>query len=102
MFSLDLDHITKRSEAEAGLLPFIPEFGVRQFILKNLDRKQDQKFEWKLNLHAIYKNYASINESLFPITEFLNLSASYSVPNHPMYPKKIAKKLRYIFPNQNL
>lgn len=66
MFSLDLDHITKRSEAEAGLLPFIPEFGVRQFILKNLDRKQDQKFEWKLNLHAIYKNYASINESLFP------------------------------------
>ncbi|HQX43199.1 MAG TPA: alpha/beta fold hydrolase [Saprospiraceae bacterium] len=66
MFSLNLDKLTKRSEAEEGLIPFIPDFGVRQFILKNLDRKHDQKFVWKLNLEAIYQNYKNINESLSP------------------------------------
>jgi pimeloyl-ACP methyl ester carboxylesterase len=64
MLSLNLTQIHSRKDADAFLTKDIQEKGMRQFILKNLERKQDGSFKWKVNLQSIYKNYLSINEGI--------------------------------------
>lgn len=71
MFALDLDDLKSRNEADLLLQHYIPEFAVRQFILKNLDRQEDQTFKWKLNLESIYNNYDKINNAV-PITHVID------------------------------
>jgi pimeloyl-ACP methyl ester carboxylesterase len=39
----------------------IPDFTMRQFLLKNLDRNGDGSFSWKMNLQGLWKNYSNIN-----------------------------------------
>lgn len=51
--SLNLERYKKREEADEALSGMIMNFPVRQFLLKNLVRKKDGKFKWKLNLEAI-------------------------------------------------
>jgi len=61
--SLNLDTLKTRQEADDQMAYRIPEFGVRQFILKNLSR-EGEKFVWKLNLDVIEKNADKIGEAL--------------------------------------
>lgn len=61
LFALDLEHLESRRQADEFLKARIPEFGVRQFLLKNLSiNKETQKYEWKMNLPVIYKAYTHI------------------------------------------
>ncbi len=60
LLSLDLTKITSRKEADELLQPKIKEFGVRQFLLKNLTRQKAGGFKWKMNLPIIYQNYEHI------------------------------------------
>jgi esterase len=53
LFELDLNRITDRKEVESVLEKAIPEFLVRKFILKNLYRKKDGNFEWKINIKVL-------------------------------------------------
>ncbi len=66
MFSVPLDRIEKRSDAEAILSNLIPDLATRQFILKNLDRMPDNQYKWKCNLHAIRDSYEQICASAEP------------------------------------
>lgn len=56
MLAINLDQIKSRDEAEKILTDRIPEKGVRLFLLKNLYRKDDLSFGWRLNLKSIYEN----------------------------------------------
>lgn len=60
LLSLDLPNLNDRKEAEALLEQRIPEYGVRQFLLKNLTRDANGGFAWKMNLPSIYNHYADI------------------------------------------
>ncbi len=60
LLSLDLDKIKNRKEADEFLKGQIEDFGVRQFLLKNLTRNKEGGYEWKMNLPIIHKNYQSI------------------------------------------
>lgn len=60
LHSLDLNKIENRKDAETQLEEKIPQFGVRQFLLKNLNRKKEGGYAWKMNLDAIHKNYENI------------------------------------------
>jgi len=64
MTTIDLTKIEKRSDGDDLLKTKIPDFGVRQFILKNLDRDGENGFRWKCNLEAIMKNYEKISAEL--------------------------------------
>lgn len=55
--AIDLSTIRYRSDAEKVMLDRIPEFGVRQFLLKSLHRNSDGTYSWKFNLDALYNNY---------------------------------------------
>lgn len=72
MKSLDLGGIKTRQEADRRLADFVEIPGVRQFLLKNLERlpadqvtDADQIFHWRLNLpviEACYQNLAAAPE----------------------------------------
>ncbi len=56
MFDLPLEEIKSRGQANKAMEDSLPDFGVRQFILKNLDR-EDGKYVWKPNLEILYRDY---------------------------------------------
>lgn len=67
MKSLDLKAITTRQEADTQLAEFVDIPGVRQFLLKNLERipagqltDPDQIFRWRLNLPVIEACYQKL------------------------------------------
>ena len=51
--SVDLLNLNNRKDADDQMSLVITNMGVRQFILKNLERRKDGSFGWKLNLSAI-------------------------------------------------
>ncbi len=52
LLSINLSTLASRGEADKQLSEYIPELGVRQFLLKNLGRGPNG-FEWKVNLPVI-------------------------------------------------
>lgn len=60
---LDLSAIQSRNEADEHLSEHIPEFGVRQFLLKNLNRKDDGTFEWRFNLIGIAEKIEEVGKA---------------------------------------
>jgi esterase len=62
--AIPIDSITTRNEADAALAEFVPEQDVRQFLLKNLQRKPEGGFGWKINLPVIDQNLNKIGLDL--------------------------------------
>lgn len=58
--TINLEQITNRKEADAFLETKIEDFGVRQFLLKNLSRNKEGQYQWKMNLPVIHKFYSEI------------------------------------------
>ncbi len=56
MRSIDLNRIKNRRQAEEQLETMIPEKRIRLFILKNLHRNEQNRFEWRLNIDGIETN----------------------------------------------
>lgn len=61
--AIDLDNLSSRKAAEDQLAEHISEKGIRQFLLKNLTRKEN-KFAWKINLPVITQKIEQIGEGL--------------------------------------
>jgi len=72
LFSLNLDKIVNRKTADSLLEEKIADFGVRQFLLKNLTRKKEGGFKWKMNLPVIYQNYDQILSTITSADAFDN------------------------------
>lgn len=62
--SVDLANLENRRDADDQMSRVISNIGVRQFILKNLDRNKDGSFAWKLNLSAIEKAIEKVGEGI--------------------------------------
>ncbi len=60
LMDLDLSQLKTRAEADRFLSTKIPQAAIRQFLLKNLKRNQNNQFEWKINLPALYANVDQI------------------------------------------
>lgn len=64
MLALPLGKLTSRKDADALLEENVPEFDVRQFLLKNLQRTADGGFSWKVNLPVIQAQLGNIGVDL--------------------------------------
>lgn len=51
--AVDLAALENRNQADAALARHIPQPSVRQFLLKNLYRRDDNSFAWRINLPAL-------------------------------------------------
>ncbi|MEC7755949.1 alpha/beta fold hydrolase [Roseivirga sp. UBA1976] len=62
-YSVPLKNLSSRNEADELLKEQIPDFGTRQFLLKNLARSKEG-FSWKMNLDIIAKNIEEVGKGL--------------------------------------
>nr|MDQ3393725.1 alpha/beta fold hydrolase [Bacteroidota bacterium] len=62
--ALKLEEVASRQDADQQLKEFIPEVGVRQFLLKNLERKKEGGYAWKINLAVIEKYIVNVGEPM--------------------------------------
>lgn len=64
LHDIDLNTLTSRNEADQLLSRQVPEPDVRQFLLKNLARNSESKFEWRVNIHAIDEHIEEIGAGM--------------------------------------
>lgn len=65
LFRLDINNPEKsRKDLDTELAEGIPNFSVRQFLLKSLERKEDGSYQWKFNLQALHTHYSLISGEL--------------------------------------
>lgn len=65
LLSIVPGQLSGRKEADEILSRYVPEAGVRQFLLKNLERTGDT-FRWKLNLEEINRQIENVGMSTYP------------------------------------
>ncbi|OJJ23726.1 alpha/beta hydrolase [marine bacterium AO1-C] len=68
--SLDLNQINSRKDADVQLANYVEEVGVRQFLLKNLYRNDEKRFDWRINLQVIGDNLDNMSVGLPDNFEF--------------------------------
>ena len=66
LFSVDLEKLQSRKEADEVLEAKVDDFAVRQFLLKNLSRTKEGGYRWKMNLPVLHKYYDRILDSIRP------------------------------------
>lgn len=64
LHDINLTTLTSRNEADQLLSKQVPEPAVRQFLLKNLARNEESKFEWRINIHAIDEHIREIGAGM--------------------------------------
>lgn len=62
--AIDISNLKSRGEADKTLQEFIPEMGTRMFLLKNLYRKPEGGFEWRVNLPVITEKIVNVGTPL--------------------------------------
>jgi len=62
--AMDLSKVERRSDADKQLQQYIENFGIRQFLLKNLERGPKGGYQWKMNLTSIENAYPQILEAV--------------------------------------
>lgn len=62
--AITIDTLTSRNEADEQLSRYVPEMDVRQFLLKNLQRKAEGGFSWKINLKVLTAKLANVGVDL--------------------------------------
>ena len=67
--ALNLSQLNSRKEADDLLAPYIPELGIRQFLLKSLGRDANG-FAWKINLPVITQHIEEVGKALDEETVF--------------------------------
>ena len=68
--AVEVSSLNSRNQADEIMQEYLPEFGVRQFLLKNLDRKSDGSYDWKFNLKVL-------EEQILPISEWAISEGKY-------------------------
>lgn len=64
MFAVDPSKIKSRDEALDIMMNKLHDLGTVQFLMKNLTRKKEGGFEWKLNLPLLFKEYHNILDEI--------------------------------------
>lgn len=62
--AITIDTLTSRNEADEQLAKFVSESDVRQFLLKNLQRKPEGGFSWKINLKVLTEKLGNVGVDL--------------------------------------
>ncbi len=68
--NLNLGSFRSFGEIDAALAPQIRTPSIRQFLMKNLARRPDAGFCWRIDLDAILKNYHELTKRIVPTHVF--------------------------------
>ena len=96
--ALDLSQLQSRKEADDHLAKFIPELGIRQFLLKSLGR-DGQGFAWKINLPVITEKIEEVGKALKEGAIFEGPTLFLSGANSNYIQEKDLSDMKRHFPN---
>ncbi|MDJ0645517.1 MAG: alpha/beta fold hydrolase [Flavobacteriaceae bacterium] len=68
--AVDFSQVSSRKEIEEVLSEYVPEFGVRQFLLKNVYRVSKDEFGYRFNLKSLTENYDEVGVALPSLMQF--------------------------------
>lgn len=102
MNSVKLEEVKSRREVEDQLSDLIPEIRIRQFILKNLHRKSDNSFEWRIYLPGIAGNLDSMFDGIDTIIKYDKPSLFIKGGASDYILLEDFEKIRYNFPNTEI
>ncbi|MBA9077706.1 alpha/beta fold hydrolase [Rufibacter quisquiliarum] len=101
--SIDLESLESRQDADDQLAQKVPDFGTRQFLLKNLYRTEDNKFAWRLNLESIEANLDSILGNIESDTPFTKPTLFLRGGNSRyIKPEQDTEQIKRLFPNAEI
>ena len=96
--ALDLSQLQSRKEADELLAPYIPELGIRQFLLKSLGRDANG-FAWKINLSVITEQIEEVGKALDEGTVFNGPTLFLGGANSSYIQEKDLPDMKRHFPN---
>ena len=96
--SIPVEILSSRTDADKMLQRYIPEMGVRQFLLKNLTRNDTGNFEWKINLPVIAANIERVGSEV-PHGQFIGPSLFIEGGNSDYIPRADEEHIMQLFPN---
>lgn len=103
LFALDIANAEKsRKDLDEDMTPLIPEFGVRQFLLKSLERKEEGGYLWKFNLEAIHSHYDEILAELEGDRSYGGPTLFIRGDNSPYVQDSALAQIEAFFPNYQL
>lgn len=70
--SINFNEIKTRNEADKQLSNFVPETGIRQFLLKNLYWRDKEKLGFRFNIQTLTNSIENIGKALSQNTQFNN------------------------------
>jgi pimeloyl-ACP methyl ester carboxylesterase len=100
--AIPIQSVSSRNEADAVLAEFVPESDVRQFLLKNLQRKPEGGFSWKINLPLISAQLSNIGVDLQVQGTFEKPTLFIRGVRSKYVPDSDWPKITSIFPNARL
>ncbi|MFZ6010242.1 MAG: alpha/beta fold hydrolase [Bacteroidota bacterium] len=100
--AVPIKNISSRQEADAALAQHVPEADVRQFLLKNLQRKPEGGFSWKINLAVIDKNLSNIGLDLHYPGKFEKPTLFIRGKRSKYVPDSDLQRIKEIFPKATL
>ena len=96
--ALNLSQLQSRKEADDLLAPYIPELGIRQFLLKSLGR-DGNGFAWKINLPVISQHIEEVGKALDEGTVFEGPTLFLGGANSSYIQEKDVLDMKHHFPN---
>lgn len=100
--TVDITSMTSRTEAELALAPYIPEAEVRLFLLKNLYRREDNSFGWRMNLAAIERNIEEVGRETTSDTPFNKPTLFIKGANSRYIQEKDTDAIQQFFPQAQI
>lgn len=100
--AIPIEKISSRTEADEILSQHVPEPDVRQFLLKNLQRKSAGGFSWKINLPVISSKLSSVGVDLQFSGEFRKPSLFIRGAKSKYITDNDWKRITQIFPAAEL
>jgi pimeloyl-ACP methyl ester carboxylesterase len=100
--ALPLHTITSRTEADEALSKYVPEFDTRQFLLKNLQRKTEGGFLWKINLPVIAEKLGNVGVDLLKSGTFDKPTLFVRGDRSNYIKDDDRNRIKEIFPNSSL
>lgn len=98
LVNLHPENLTERSEAEEKLARYIPEAGIRQFLMKNLTRRPQGGFEYKMNLPVIQQHYEEILDAVSSDHPFEGPALFLKGGNSTYVEKEDEPEIKNLFP----
>ena len=95
---VNLTQISDRGEAQIALSHFIPEPGIRQFLLKSLKR-EDHRWRWQFNLTLLVRDYDMLIAGL-DTDRVSNIPVMFVKGEHSDYLKPVHQsRIQELFPH---